>query len=67
MYFLGLTAKSEKYPDFINVEKVIYIKLKEIKDTEVTVVFKFENNESITLQDLPIASYERIVNALRKA
>ncbi|ACX83558.1 hypothetical protein D11S_2207 [Aggregatibacter actinomycetemcomitans D11S-1] len=67
MYFLGLTGKSEKYPDFINLDKVIHIKVKEIKETEVTVVFKFENNESVTLADLPIASYERIVNALRKA
>ncbi|WP_233143710.1 hypothetical protein [Aggregatibacter actinomycetemcomitans] len=67
MYFLGLTAKNQKYPDFINLDKVIHIKVREIKDTEVTVAFKLENNESITLQDLPITSYQRIVNALRKA
>ncbi|WP_109422762.1 hypothetical protein [Aggregatibacter actinomycetemcomitans] len=67
MYFLGLTAKNEKYPDFINLDKVIHIKVREIKDTEVTVAFKLENNESIILRDLSIDAYERIVNALRKA
>ncbi|EHK89848.1 hypothetical protein [Aggregatibacter actinomycetemcomitans] len=67
MYFLGLTAKNEKYPDFINLDKVIHIKVREIKDAEVTVALKLENNESIILRDLPIDAYERIVNALRKA
>lgn len=65
MNFLALSAKSEVYPDLINLEKVLYIKVRTFNDEGVTVDIKFENNERITL-DMPKSSYERILNALRR-
>ncbi|WP_109083242.1 hypothetical protein [Aggregatibacter kilianii] len=66
MNFLALSAKSEVYPDLINLEKVLYIKVRTFNDEGVTVDIKFENNERITLRDMPKSSYERILNALRR-
>ncbi|QOF67314.1 hypothetical protein IFE17_09805 [Actinobacillus sp. GY-402] len=64
MNFLAITSKNDIFPDLVNFDKVICIKVTEVNNGKATLKIELENGKYLTMSDISADSYARIMNAI---